>query len=93
VRDVQLAADVLRGVYDDSDGLRRLRLARGRAAAGARHRRDARAGADVLGLVDRPNLMIKIPATPEGIPAIETALYEGHERQRHAAVRRRPYET
>ena len=29
------------------------------------------------GLVDRPNLMIKIPATPEGIPAIETALYEG----------------
>ena len=29
------------------------------------------------GLVDRPNLMIKIPATAEGIPAIETALYEG----------------
>ena len=29
------------------------------------------------GLVDRPNLMIKIPATPEGIPAIEQALYEG----------------
>ena len=29
------------------------------------------------GLVDRPNLMIKIPATPEGVPAIEQALYEG----------------
>src|SRR3954454_19545422 len=28
-------------------------------------------------LVDRPNLMIKIPATPEGIPAIEQALYDG----------------
>ena len=28
-------------------------------------------------LVDRPNLMIKIPATEEGIPAIEEALYEG----------------
>ena len=28
-------------------------------------------------LVDRPNLMIKIPATDEGIPAIEEALYEG----------------
>ncbi len=28
-------------------------------------------------LVDRPNLMIKIPATPAGVPAIETALYEG----------------
>ena len=29
------------------------------------------------GLVDRPNVMIKIPATDEGIPAIEEALYEG----------------
>jgi len=29
------------------------------------------------GLVDRPNLMIKIPGTPEGVPAIEQAIYEG----------------
>ncbi len=28
-------------------------------------------------LVDRPNLLIKIPATPEGIPAIQAALSEG----------------
>jgi transaldolase len=28
-------------------------------------------------LVDRPNLMIKIPATDAGLPAIEQALYEG----------------
>src|SRR5262249_45340738 len=28
-------------------------------------------------LVDRPNLMIKIPATEEGIPAIEQALFDG----------------
>jgi hypothetical protein len=28
-------------------------------------------------LVDRPNLMIKIPATEAGLPAIEQALYEG----------------
>ena len=28
-------------------------------------------------LVDRPNLMIKIPGTPEGVPAIEQAIYEG----------------
>ncbi len=27
--------------------------------------------------VDRPNVMIKIPGTPEGVPAIEQALYEG----------------
>ena len=28
-------------------------------------------------LVDRPNLMIKIPATDEGVPAIEQVIYEG----------------
>jgi len=28
-------------------------------------------------LVDRPNLMIKIPATPEGLPAIRQTLFEG----------------
>src|SRR4030095_6540998 len=29
------------------------------------------------GLVDRKNVMIKIPGTAEGIPAIEQAIYEG----------------
>ena len=28
-------------------------------------------------MVDRPNLMIKIPATPEGIPAVKQAISEG----------------
>ena len=32
-------------------------------------------------LVDRPNLMIKIPATPEGLPAIEHAISQWHQRQ------------
>ncbi len=27
--------------------------------------------------INRPNLMIKIPATPEGIPAVEQSIYEG----------------
>ncbi len=27
--------------------------------------------------VGRPNVMIKIPGTPEGVPAIEQCLYEG----------------
>src|SRR5215203_4687110 len=50
VRDVQLAADVLRPVYEKTGGLERpLGVARGRAAPGARHRGDARAGPHVLG--------------------------------------------
>ena len=77
VRDVQLAADVLRGVYDDTegvDGYVSLEVAPRLAHDTEGTLEHARL---YWGLVDRPNLMIKIPATPEGIPAIEAALYEG----------------
>ena len=33
---------------------------------------------DIWKRVDKPNLMVKIPATDAGIPAIEEMLYEGH---------------
>jgi transaldolase len=33
---------------------------------------------DIWKRINRPNLMVKIPATTEGIPAIEEMLYEGH---------------
>ena len=90
INDVQLAADVLRPVWDALGRRRRLRLARGRARPGARHRRHARSAAPALGArVDRPNVMIKIPGTDEGVPAIERADLRGHQRQRDAAVRRR----
>jgi transaldolase/glucose-6-phosphate isomerase len=77
VRDVQLAADVLRPVYDHTggaDGYVSLEVAPRLAHDTDGTIEQARM---YWGLVDRPNLMIKIPATPEGIPAIETALYEG----------------
>jgi transaldolase len=35
-------------------------------------------------MVDRPNLFIKIPATPEGLPAIEETIAAGIPGQRHA---------
>jgi transaldolase/glucose-6-phosphate isomerase len=77
VRDVQLAADVLRPVYDDTggyDGYVSLEVAPRLAHDTEGTLEQARL---YWGLVDRPNLMIKIPATEEGIPAIEQALYEG----------------
>jgi transaldolase/glucose-6-phosphate isomerase len=77
MRDVQLAADVLRPVYDDTggyDGYVSLEVAPRLAHDTEGTIEQARM---YWGLVDRANLMIKIPATPEGIPAIETALYEG----------------
>src|SRR5918911_404863 len=77
VRDVQLAADVLRGVYDDTggyDGYVSLEVAPRLAHDTEGTLEQARL---YWGLVDRPNVMIKIPATDEGVPAIEQALYEG----------------
>src|SRR3954449_10998156 len=77
VRDVQLAADVLRPVYDETggqDGYVSLEVAPRLAHDTEGTLEQARMYWD---LVDRPNLMIKIPATEEGLPAIEQALYDG----------------
>jgi transaldolase/glucose-6-phosphate isomerase len=77
VRDVQLACDVLRPVYDETgalDGYVSLEVAPRLAHDTEGTLEQAR---QYWELVDRPNAMIKIPATDEGIPAIEQALYEG----------------
>jgi transaldolase len=75
--DIRWAADVLRPVYDASDGVDGRvslevdpRLARETAATIA----EARA---LWWMVDRPNMFIKIPATKEGLPAITAALADG----------------
>src|SRR3954467_11360203 len=77
VRDVQAAADVLRPVYDatgHADGYVSLEVEPDLA-----HDTEGTLEAARLywKLVDRPNVMIKIPGTPEGVPAIEEAIYEG----------------
>ena len=77
VKDVQLACDVLRSVYDETggaDGYVSLEVAPRLAHDTEGTLEQAR---QYWGLVDRPNVMIKIPATDAGIPAIEEALYEG----------------
>jgi transaldolase len=77
IRDIRLAADALLPVWqacDGSDGYVSLevapRLARDTEGTVAEARRLWRA-------VGRPNLMIKVPATEEGLPAVETLLAEG----------------
>jgi transaldolase/glucose-6-phosphate isomerase len=77
VDDVRLAADVLRPVYDRTDGkdgFVSLEVAPGLAHDTAGTVREARR---LWGAVDRPNVLIKVPATPEGIPAIEALLAQG----------------
>jgi transaldolase/glucose-6-phosphate isomerase len=77
VRDVQEAGDVLRGVYDESggiDGYVSLEVAPRLAHDTEGTMEQARLYWE---LVDRPNLMVKIPGTDEGLPAIEQMIYEG----------------
>jgi transaldolase len=75
--DVRAVCDLLRHVYDVTDGLD------GRVSIevdpGLAHETEPTvAEADLLWwLVDRPNLMVKIPATDEGLPAITRTLAAG----------------
>ncbi|MBR0792038.1 bifunctional transaldolase/phosoglucose isomerase [Bradyrhizobium manausense] len=77
VEDIQNAADVLRPVYDrlrGGDGFVSLEVSpylamdtSGTVAEARRLWKD----------VNRKNLMVKVPATPEGLPAIETLIGDG----------------
>lgn len=77
VRDIQDACDVLRPVYDATDGgdgfvslevSPHLVYNTEGTIAEARYLNEA---------VARPNVLIKIPGSAEGVPAIEQMLYEG----------------
>ena len=77
VKDIQLAADVLRPVYDRSDGANgfvSLEVSPASAHDTAATVSEAR---HLWQVVARPNVMIKVPATQEGIPAIEALTAEG----------------
>jgi transaldolase len=77
IEDIQLAADVLRPVYDESDGANgfvSLEVSPGSAHNTATTVAEAR---HLWQVVARPNVMIKVPATIEGIPAVEVLTAEG----------------
>ncbi|MGC2322602.1 MAG: transaldolase [Terriglobales bacterium] len=76
IADIQAAADVLRPVYDKSggaDGFVSIEVSPGLAKDTAGSIAEARR---LWNAVKRPNLMVKIPGTPEGIPAILTLIAE-----------------
>jgi transaldolase/glucose-6-phosphate isomerase len=77
IKDVQLACDVFRPLWEEAshgDGFVSLEVGPTAAHDTEETIRQAR---DFWKRVDRPNLMIKIPGTDEGVPAIEAMLYEG----------------
>lgn len=77
VDDIRDAADVLRSVYDNAgqrDGFVSIEvsptLANDTDGTVAEARR-------LWAAIDRPNVMIKVPGTPAGVPAIKTLISEG----------------
>ncbi|HEV2423792.1 MAG TPA: bifunctional transaldolase/phosoglucose isomerase [Terriglobia bacterium] len=77
IKDIQSAADVLKSVYDDThgrDGYVSMEVSPYLAMETESTIREARR---LWKAVNRPNLMIKIPGTGPGIPAIRQATSEG----------------
>jgi transaldolase len=77
IRDIQLSCDVLGPVYDrtnGADGFASLEVAPDLARDTDETIESARR---LFKALDRPNAMIKIPGTQEGLPAIEQCLSEG----------------
>jgi len=77
IRDVQDACDIFKPVYDESkhrDGYVSLEVSPFLANDTNGTLEEARR---LWKAVNRPNLMVKVPATPEGIPAIRQLLEDG----------------
>ena len=77
IADIQAAADAFRSVYDaahHNDGFVSLEVAPSIANDTEATKTDAKR---LWKAVDRPNLMIKIPGTDSGTPAIEATIAEG----------------
>lgn len=77
IEDIRQAADLLRPVFDAAgggDGLVSLELPPYLATDTQRSISEAQR---LFAAVGRPNVMIKVPGTPEGIPAIEELLARG----------------
>ncbi len=77
IEDVQAAADVFRPVFDrehGGDGFVSIEVSP--EIAGDTERTIA-AAQDLRRRTARPNVMVKIPATPEGLPAIQAMIAEG----------------
>ena len=77
IEDIQKAADLMRPVYDESkasDGYVSLEVSPELAHNTEETISEARR---LHQLLDRPNVMIKVPATEEGVPAIEELIADG----------------
>jgi transaldolase len=77
VKDVQDACDILRPVYDQSGGVDGFVSLEVSPYLAHDTKGTVKKAHSLFEAVGKPNCLIKIPGTREGVPAIEQTLYEG----------------
>ncbi|HEY5640379.1 MAG TPA: transaldolase [Dehalococcoidia bacterium] len=77
VTDVGLSADVFRGVYDETEGADGYASLEVSPLIAHDTETTASEAKRLFTALSRPNAMIKIPGTPEGLPAVERCLADG----------------
>ena len=77
VEDIQAAADLLRPVYEDSGGADGFASLEVNPHLAHDTEGTIEAAERLFSALGRPNAMIKVPATPEGIPAIRRLIGQG----------------
>ena len=77
IADIRLAADLFRPIYDETDGRDGFVSLEVSPLLAARTEETVAEAKRLSREVGRPNVMIKVPATPEGIPAVERLIREG----------------
>ncbi|MCS7001343.1 MAG: transaldolase [Dehalococcoidia bacterium] len=77
IADLQEAADLLRPIYEATEGVDG--YVSFEVSPDIAHDTTATiaAGRRLFAAMDRPNVLIKVPATKEGVPAIQQLLYDG----------------
>lgn len=75
--DIRAAADVMRPVYEETDAIDGYVSIEVDPTLASSTAESIEAARRIWKTIDRPNVMIKIPGTPEGIPAVEQLLKDG----------------
>jgi transaldolase len=75
--DIRVAADALRSVYDETDAVDGYVSIEVDPRLASDTEGSLEAARRLWQTIDRPNVMIKIPGTPDGIPAVKALLTEG----------------
>jgi transaldolase/glucose-6-phosphate isomerase len=77
LEDIASAADILRKVYDSTGGLDGYVSLEVRPTLAMDADNTVLEARGLFSRLERPNIMIKVPATPESVPAIKTLIAEG----------------